>query len=220
MTLASSSLQVPVKENKIRPFNDVSQWPKRTHKPAAVVAWHGVATCCRMSADVSPGPQARVQPEASGGSCSCSSALPLQFCECQTASGFFIDEGAVLLTQHEDDDGGSSDGEADSGCVGWIFRSRLSSSVTYGGSSSRADGGGGGGRSDSSGTGPRNEGGRWIYSAYEERTDAREISEWYDEQRALDDASGRYTARMRRPACSHELCFPLSRCRQLVCCRL
>lgn len=173
-----------------------------------------------MSADVSPRPHSRVHPDACRSACSCSSASPPHLYECQTVEDFFIDDDTTVLAQHEEEDGGSSDGEAEAGCVGWIFGRRLSASATCGGSSSRPDGGGGHGRSDSSRTGPRQEGGRLVYTAREESADAREMSEWYDEQRALDDASGRYTARNRRPACSHDVCFTLSRCRQFVCCRL
>ena len=50
--------------------------------------------------------------------------------------------------------------------------------------------------------------------------DAREISEWYEEQRLLDDASGRYRARSRRPPCNHSQCFPLAQCRKWMCCSL
>ena len=41
-----------------------------------------------------------------------------------------------------------------------------------------------------------------------------------EEQRLLDDASGRYRARSRRPPCNHSQCFPLAQCRKWMCCSL
>jgi hypothetical protein len=65
---------------------------------------------------------------------------------------------------------------------------------------------------------------RELHGADEEeqqlQADAREVMEWYDEQRLLDDASGRYLARSHRPPCDHAVCFPLSCCRKWMCCSL
>ena len=53
-----------------------------------------------------------------------------------------------------------------------------------------------------------------------DEADAREIREWYREQQALDEASGLYASRSRRPPCSHDDCCLLLRCRQIFSCRL